>query len=101
MVLKRQSVGNVTCFVLPLPGCVRLDVLKESLPTVNKESAESSSGRTQGQIRPVLIIAEYNFPDSLTAIKNMGKGGRDEKMTRFNRLYFVHDNKLCHTIFIE
>ena len=52
-----------------LPDCLWLEGLKRLSPTAFKELAESPSGCMQGQIRPVLIIAEYNFPDSLTAIK--------------------------------
>ena len=49
--------------------CPRPRILNKFLPTEFIELAESLYGRVQGQIRPVLIIAEYNFPVSLTAIR--------------------------------
>ena len=63
-------VENVTKLRILLPDCPRPRILIKFLPTEFIELAESLYGRVQGQIRPVLIIAEYNFPDSLTAIKH-------------------------------
>ena len=76
-------VENVTKLRIVLPDCPRPRILIKFLPTEFIELAESLYGRVQGQIRPVLIIAEYNFPDSLTAIRKRAWEGIKE------------DNKIC------
>ena len=64
-------------------SCSYTPILIKFEPTEFIELAESLYGRVQGQIRPVLIIAEYNFPDSLTAIRKRAWEGIKE------------DNKIC------
>ena len=94
-----SSCGKCHKLWILLPDCLRPRGLITFVPTEFKELVESSKGHWQGQIRPVLIIAEYNFPDSLTAIKTWekSKGG----MRRWQNIYFITLSlSLCNTILI-